>query len=614
MSVLAGKCLDVPGGDPKPGNKIWIWDCSGETSQRWQFFSGQLLYLGDVSKCIEVPNGDTTNGNVLALNNCNGGKSQHWGYDAKQKTIYLASSADASKCMDLSGGITAKGTYVEIWDCSNGNPNQMWSATKGQGVTSITEELNAAMASGTKGVYSGGKGVLVRNPMDGYEDKKQWKVVPATFWTNDIYTPSALFPTGWGGWLTGNGDPNCPNGGTNGYYKMTKKCPTDPRTKESGPWNYAALAYVINDKMSEFFPHFDSIQSATWGYGVFYPTDANSVDQRCRYVDAAAGNNGYDCPGGWIPWGKLFTADSTKIGSGGYDAGNPEVTGGGGGGAGCHWTGLGAGSEIDQSNANSGGLNLVRNAHCECEYRLGKGNDGWGAWVDQWVKHGTNVKKLDGWMAGGKAPGHGLDQVACWMNNPRDMIGLQNYMYWKRLSWSNQMAPASSWYVGMPETLRVYWGWNEVPIPIAKARDMSLRQAVVIKLPAALCPGAISNPGGTDTIACLSHGAQQNLEGDIDTWVKLGLMKSGLSALNMRPGSYVVFAREYGIYFTGSEGQDLNWQRYLYCENWVSPTGKWEIKFVPKSASNKYGACYLDVGHGHADNGDSSGSSTDVIV
>ena len=41
--------------------------------------------------------------------------------------------------------------------------------------------LNARMATGLAGIYSGGKGVMVRDPFDGYENDTTKQVVPASF-------------------------------------------------------------------------------------------------------------------------------------------------------------------------------------------------------------------------------------------------------------------------------------------------------------------------------------------------------------------------------------------------------------------------------------------------
>jgi len=119
----------------------------------------------------------------------------------------------------------------------------------------------------------------------------------------------------------------------------------------------------------------------------------------------------------------------------------PAQDGGGGGGAGCHFDNY---NLIDQTDAKNGGLNLMQDSDCQCQYKFKQKNN-WGDWVDQWMNYAHNPKSLDQWFAKGKSPSHGLDQVSCWMNNPRDMINLQNMIYWKRYWWSNQLAPASSW-------------------------------------------------------------------------------------------------------------------------------------------------------------------------
>merc|ERR1712216_174761 len=119
-------------------------------------------------------------------------------------------------------------------------------------------------------------------------------------------------------------------------------------------------------------------------------------------------------------------------------------------------------------------------------------------------------------------------------------------------------------------------GWNEVPVDITKIQDISLRTTVMVKLPAALCPGAQRVPGRSDTISCLSYGAQENLEKDFDKWVSAGLMRPGAKYEGAQPGSSIVIVREFGTSFTkqGMPGNiDYNWQRFFYCENWRSPSG-----------------------------------------
>jgi len=64
------------------------------------------------------------------------------------------------------------------------------------GSTSLTIALNQQIARGDSGVFTGGKGILVRNPFDGYSDDSSKTVVPASFWVNDIFAVSQLYPSG----------------------------------------------------------------------------------------------------------------------------------------------------------------------------------------------------------------------------------------------------------------------------------------------------------------------------------------------------------------------------------------------------------------------------------
>jgi len=121
------KCLDLPGGDSTPGNKLQLWDCNGNSNQRWIFGSGSwsIQYANDPSKCIDISGGLMQDGTPLQIWGCNGAADQKWGYDATKGTIYAASSADASLCMDLPGSSLNDGTNLQVWGC-NGHRNQQW--------------------------------------------------------------------------------------------------------------------------------------------------------------------------------------------------------------------------------------------------------------------------------------------------------------------------------------------------------------------------------------------------------------------------------------------------------------------------------------------------------
>ena len=77
--------------------------------------------------------------------------------------------------------------------------------------------------------------------------------------------------------------------------------------------------------MATLYPDFDNVQSDGWGWGVFYATDSNSVDQRCRYLEDPGNGYGpiYDCPKGksvLVSDGSIYdNLFGTDSGSGNYE-------------------------------------------------------------------------------------------------------------------------------------------------------------------------------------------------------------------------------------------------------------------------------------------------------
>jgi len=129
------------------------------------------------------------------------------------------------------------------------------------------------IAKGQNGTFTGGKGVIVRTP-DKF-DSSDMHVRPATFWVNDIVAVSQLYPSG---------NPWRPNNGSDGYEQITwMNCSDHVESNTTGPWNYATVGVVVASSMRLFMPDFDNIQNLSWGWGVFYATSSNSVDQRCYW-------------------------------------------------------------------------------------------------------------------------------------------------------------------------------------------------------------------------------------------------------------------------------------------------------------------------------------------
>ena len=94
---------------------------------------------------------------------------------------------------------------------------------------------------------------------------------------------------------------------------------------------------------------------------------------------------------------------------------NPQVNSNWGGGAGCHQditTHV-----IDQLNQqDSGGENLVRDQDCQCNNYF---NADWSKWVLLFAQNDDLAHFT-----------LHADQGICWVNNPRDMIKMQNQLFW----------------------------------------------------------------------------------------------------------------------------------------------------------------------------------------
>jgi len=248
---------------------------------------------------------------------------------------------------------------------------------------------------------------------------------------------------------------------------------------------------------------------------------------------------------------------------------------------------LADGGGIDQTDAiNSFGDNLVEDQHCQCN---GKAfHQDWDEWVVTWIQNAKSKPEFQyqGWFGKGKSPAWGADIAICWMSNPRDMINLQNALWFRRFDWHNQKSPASNWQgTKSPGSDRSYWGWNEVPVDRALMNDPGNWDAIVIKLPASLCGHVGSND---DTVGCLTNGAHVQLEDDLQKYINAGYLVPGADKYGSKPGSSVVFVREV---------MDVNgnYQKEFYCEAYTTARKWYDIIFVSdKGPSAKYtGSCYI---------------------
>merc|ERR1712012_658917 len=192
--------------------------------------------------------------------------------------------------------------------------------------------------------------------------------------------------------------------------------------------------------------------------------------------------SGFDCPGGWVDYNTgTFTPNAEKKGAGNYAAGSPRKNSNWGGGAGCHFDT--SQQQIDQTDAfDSNNNNLVDDPTCHCNKALA-GNS-WGDWVQNWMSNAQPKQnyEFEGWFGQGKAPAWAVDLAACWVENFRDLIHLQNKIYQSRYTWNNQLIPQATWGNDASED-RKYWGWNEIPLDRNAVHDFNNWDAVMVKLP-----------------------------------------------------------------------------------------------------------------------------------
>ncbi len=135
--LFTNVCWDVPGGNYYAGAKLQMWDCNGQSPQKWyQMRDGTIRPAAASNLCIDLPrpDGKIITNTQLILWPCHGGPNQKW--DPSYVTFKNAPSVTFQSqltrydlyfkvCIDDGGGRGYRGDRLIIWDC-NGQSPQKW--------------------------------------------------------------------------------------------------------------------------------------------------------------------------------------------------------------------------------------------------------------------------------------------------------------------------------------------------------------------------------------------------------------------------------------------------------------------------------------------------------
>lgn len=215
------------------------------------------------------------------------------------------------------------------------------------------------------------------------------------------------------------------------------------------------------------FNDYYGMYSDTWGWGIFYPHDANSdkrgIPQLKDWTKHADGWFADVQKPVQYDDGKSIDDPHSLV----LDPGNPFAYGpSSSGGAGRH-------KNTDfQDFLLNGSTEFLRQDYTgyfwEANYDL-KGKDGgWTPYIEAFVQRSQEFGPL--------YPGFSTNQqlkadASPWVNNPGDMISLQNALYYRYPDWCDC------------KDNRTYWGWNELPLQKNLLDDAAHVDAMIFNLP-----------------------------------------------------------------------------------------------------------------------------------
>ncbi len=121
VGAQSGRCVDLPNGSETNGAQVQLYDCNGQSNQRWTYTSDKRLADAG-NKCLDASGQGRTNGTPVIIWDCNGQANQQWNVNSNGSITGVQSGL----CVDASGQATGNGTKIQLWAC-NGQANQQWS-------------------------------------------------------------------------------------------------------------------------------------------------------------------------------------------------------------------------------------------------------------------------------------------------------------------------------------------------------------------------------------------------------------------------------------------------------------------------------------------------------
>ena len=340
-----------------------------------------------------------------------------------------------------------------------------------------TETSNPSNSPSSVYNKKSGVGVLARYLPDGETDQEGKGGAAATFLHKDIITPNQIYSLG-----------------------------------DNHQVQNSSQLLAIANSPEHLGPNFVKARTkpftnSDWDWGVFYPHDSNALDIRAtpfwdNKQDMVNGQppNGFKAPAFYFDnaqqqWFEDFTNNdkdhTPQKGSGNnwLNIGNPYAhqseKGRFGLGAGIHVQNPYAEAKISkeqdfdwQSGYDSDWLqqNKFTGYFGEIDYNKHRDNDTWksfvdtltGAFVDSWMGKVGDTNRWGDYIHQGY-----IDPATPWVNNPKDMINMQNSLYLNR---SQYMTPNEA-------QIDRYWGWNEVPSANSYWNNKSNIKGSIVTLP-----------------------------------------------------------------------------------------------------------------------------------